>query len=94
MSEGVDMPKRDILAALRHSGGLLGEFIFVVAMLFGSLGIVVVLFVGMDALKSGGLIVFSVVLIIGAIHHRWYSRNREDIESSREQKAMRERRGY
>lgn len=94
MSEGVAMTKRDIPAAVRKTGGMIGEFIFVVAMLFGSLGIAVVLFVGMDALQSGGLIVFSVVLIIAAIHHRWYSRNREEIESSREQKALRERRGF
>lgn len=94
MSEAVGMTKHDIAATLRHSGGLLGEFIFVVATLFGSLGIVVVLFVGMDALKSGGLAVFSIVLIVAAVHHRWYSRNRREIESSREQQAMRERRGF
>lgn len=94
MPEGVGMPKRDIPATLRHTGGLAGEFIFVVAVLFGSLGVGVVLFVGMDALQGAGLAVFSVVLIIAAIHHRWYSRNREAIESSHEQKAMRERRGF
>ena len=51
--------------------------------------------VGMvDALQGAGIAVFSVVLMIAAAHHRWYSRNREAIESSHEQKAMRERRGY
>lgn len=59
MPESVGMPRRDVRAALRHSGGLAAEFIFVAAVLFGSLGIAVVIFVGMDALKGGGLAVVS-----------------------------------
>ena len=88
------MTKEDIAPKLRRTGGLFGEFIFVAAMLFGCLGIVVVLLIGPNALQTPGLIVFATVLTIWAVHHFWYARNREEIESSQEQKAMRERRGF
>ena len=81
------MIKQDIGPMLRHSGGLVAEFVFVVAVLFGSLGIAVVVFVGMDALQGAGLAVFSIVLIIAAIHHRWYSRHRDEIESDRDHRT-------
>ena len=72
-----------------------GEFLFLLGVLFGSLGVAVMVLGGTGPLHSGrGLAFFGAVLIITAVHHRWYSRHRNEIESSPAQKALRERRGF
>ena len=88
------MPARDI-SPLRRVGGFAGEFIFISAVLFGSLGVAVIVLGGFNPLEGGlGLVFFAAVILIAAAHQRWYSRHREEIESSPVQKARRERRGY
>ena len=49
--------------------------------LFGSLGVAVMVLGGTGPLHSGrGLAFFGAVLIIAAVHHRWYTRHRNEIE--------------
>ncbi len=88
------MPARDS-SSLRRVGGFAGEFIFISAVLFGSLGVAVIVLGGFNPFEGGmGLVFFAAVILIAAVHHRWYARHREEIESSPVQKARRERRGY
>ena len=89
------MSRPNLTSRFRTVAAFAGEFAFVIGVLFGSLGVAVVVLGGFDPMESGAaLAFFGVVLLIAAIHHGWYARNRDEIESSPQQKALRERRGF
>ena len=89
------MATKNISDKFLSAAAYAGEFVFVLGVLFGSLGVAVMVLGGTGPLHSGrGLAFFGAVLIIAAVHHRWYSRHRTEIESSATQKALRERRGF
>jgi hypothetical protein len=82
-------------ARARHTLGLLGEFVYLVdAFLFGLLAAIVVIG-GINPLESAKLTgVIAATIVIAAIHHVWYVRNRSEIEHDPGRLTTRERRGF
>jgi membrane protein implicated in regulation of membrane protease activity len=94
VTQAAVMTKPETSRKLRRGAALTGEFIFVAGVFFAFAGIAVVILGGPVPKSIGGIVFFASVVVIALIHHRWYSRNKEEIEASPEQKAQRERRGY
>jgi hypothetical protein len=89
------MSTRDLSRTARRAGAIGGEFLFVTTVLFAALGIAVMMLGGPGPLRStGGIAFFVIAGAIALMHHFWYARHRDEIESSPEQKARRERRGF
>jgi hypothetical protein len=78
-----------------HAGLLLAEFLFVSGILLASLLASIVLLGNLNPLDSHVLTgIFGAVLLIGLVHHRWYRRHRQEVDSSHEHHEARERRGF
>lgn len=88
------MISKAILRA-RHAGGVVGEFVFVTAALFGGMTGALILLGGINPFSSPAFVgVLAFALLAGLIHHLWFVRRRAEIEHSAFHHAERERRGY
>jgi hypothetical protein len=91
----VEVSERRLAHGARRAGAFAGEFVYVVAVMFAALGAAVMVLGGFGPLRSTeGIVFFAVAGVIAGVHHLWYARHRGEIESSPEQRAMRERRGF